>query len=251
MLRHSKLTKCQMLDWIKERLERGEAMMTDEEIVDRFVLTGVESARVLLAELADEGAITIQWNAPGRPIALGRRERRLTNSPAPIRPALKSDPLVDAGVNKIISIVNRGSRKCQPPRPSDPSPSHAVTPNPRRSISRLPTAPGRKLESQPQRQAQAAGSKQINSKVDPATYDAVNALAKDCGLSASAMCARLVQDALTARLGRAEVPAGKPLIRAGVLRAFRADGREFGEFLTYLIDLGLEAHRQSGTAADG
>jgi len=80
---HPRIIQQQMLDWIKNSLSLRSALPTDAQIVDRFNLTGVESARSLLADLADAGEITIKGHGSSRTIALGRKAKTFEPAPRP------------------------------------------------------------------------------------------------------------------------------------------------------------------------
>ena len=80
---HARIIQQQMLDWIKNSLSLRSALPTDAQIVDRFNLTGVESARSLLADLADADEITIKGHGSSRTIALGRKAKTFEPAPRP------------------------------------------------------------------------------------------------------------------------------------------------------------------------
>lgn len=82
---HARIVKSQMVDWIRNCVEMDLPSPTDDEIIDKFNLHGPTSARSLLADLSEEGAITVSWNAPGRPIALGPKEKARFEPARPTR----------------------------------------------------------------------------------------------------------------------------------------------------------------------
>lgn len=105
---HAKLNLSRMYDWIERNLELDVSLPTDADIMQLFGFDSPESARTLLAELADAGRITIKGYGENRTIALGRIKSELTPAPRPQPSAKKADPVVDAGIAKIAAIVARG-----------------------------------------------------------------------------------------------------------------------------------------------
>ncbi len=97
-----------MYDWIGWCLGEDQSMPTDAAIMQRFGFDNAESARTLLAELADASRITIKGYGETRTIALGRTKSTLVPAPRPLPSAKKLDPAVDDGVAKIAAIVARG-----------------------------------------------------------------------------------------------------------------------------------------------
>jgi len=143
---HAKLNLSSMLDWIERNIEHDVAQPTDAQIMGRFGFDNPESARTLLAELADAGRITIKGYGATRTITLGRTKTALAPAPRPLPAAKRADPAIDAGVAKIAAIVARGgnagsARAAQAdaamkaastksaPAPA-PRPSNAPTPRP-------------------------------------------------------------------------------------------------------------------------
>lgn len=105
---HAKLNLSRMYDWIERNLDLDVPQPTDADIMQLFGFDSPESARTLLAELADAGRITIKGYGENRTLALGRIKSELTPAPRPQPSAKKADPLVDAGIAKIAAIVARG-----------------------------------------------------------------------------------------------------------------------------------------------
>ena len=60
LMAHPNIRKQQMLAWIEECLDASMPCPGDASICERFNLTSTESARTLLAELADAGRFTIR-----------------------------------------------------------------------------------------------------------------------------------------------------------------------------------------------
>jgi len=105
---HAKINLSRMFDWIERNLDHDVAQPTDAQIMERFGFDSPESARTLLAELADAGRITIKGYGETRTITLGRTKAALSPAPRPLPAAKKADPVIDAGVAKIAAIVARG-----------------------------------------------------------------------------------------------------------------------------------------------
>lgn len=148
---HAKLNLSRMYDWIARNLDLDVPQPTDAEIMQLFGFDSAESARTLLAELADAGRITIKGYGENRTIALGRIKSILVPAPRPLPSAKKADPAVDDGVAKIAAIVarsgNAGSARAVQAasalknlraKPA-PSKTPAVKPVPKAPVASLPT----------------------------------------------------------------------------------------------------------------
>lgn len=105
---HAKLNLSRMYDWIERNIDHDVAQPTDAQIMARFGFDSPESARTLLAELADAGRITITGYGETRKLFLGGRKSSITAAPRPLPAVKKADPILDAGVAKIGEIVARG-----------------------------------------------------------------------------------------------------------------------------------------------
>lgn len=248
---HAKIIKCQMLDWIKACIERDEAMPTDDEIVYRFNLNGVVSARTLLADLAEEGAISVHWNAPGRPITLGAKERAKLDPAKPSRPlGRKPEQPVEDRAERIKAIADRMKAEAEVSSARRVVANRATTLNP---DGKVKWAPPPVHDPIPARPAGTPNAKekptprmQVNVSLSAVDFDGLKGSANAHGVPASTMAATLLAEALTARTAPPE-PTGKPRVRAAVVKAWQADGRPFDEFITSLIDAGLyEYHRLRG-----
>jgi len=148
---HAKINVARMYDWIERNLNQGIALPADAEIMERFGFDSPESARTLLAELADAGRITIKGYGETRTITLGRTKATLTPAPRPVPTAKRADPVIDAGVAKIAAIVARGANagSARAVQAADPlkaartkpalSKAPAVNPTPKTSVAALPT----------------------------------------------------------------------------------------------------------------
>lgn len=107
---HPNFRKQQMLAWIEECLNASMPCPGDASICERFNLTSTESARTLLAELADAGRITIRGYGETRAILLGRQRGPGPSAPRPTPSVIKVDPVVEATTARIVDIVQRGTK---------------------------------------------------------------------------------------------------------------------------------------------
>ncbi|MCU6454337.1 hypothetical protein LPN01_09620 [Sphingomonas sp. A2-49] len=107
---HARLNLARMLSWIEQKLDAGQPTPTDAEICELFGFDSTESARTLLAELADAGKITIKGYGPDRRIALGRAKGAIA-SVGRVAPAVKkADVEVERAAARIAEIVQRGRK---------------------------------------------------------------------------------------------------------------------------------------------
>lgn len=107
---HSRLNLNAMFDWIERNATHDVRMPTDGEICERFNFESRESARTLLAELADAGKITIRGYGDDRVITIGRSKSALSPAPRAEPPVRKADPEVERVAARITEIVQRGSK---------------------------------------------------------------------------------------------------------------------------------------------
>ncbi|TVV75567.1 hypothetical protein [Sphingomonas solaris] len=232
---HSRANKQKLLAWITHAIEHGEPLPTDAQVADEYGFRSTELARTLLADLADEGKLTVRTTGGVREITLGRRAPGAIQAARPLptpgkRAIAADDPEVDAIVAKIAGIVGR------PVTPSPaPAPAPAPAPPPPEPAS-LPvtTAPER-----------AEKRKTLGAMVTPAVFEQVKEMAAQRNVATGRFAAELLDVALAGPPAGATIapePAGKPKLRAAVLRAAREDPRPFDEFVTALIDLGLESY---------
>lgn len=105
---HAKLNLQRMYEWIEARVGVSDPTPTDAEIMQHFGFDSPESARTLLAELADAGRISIKGYGLDRVITLGRTTSTPAATPRPTPTVRKPDPVVEAGLAKIAAIVGRG-----------------------------------------------------------------------------------------------------------------------------------------------
>lgn len=85
---HPKLQLSRLLDWIKLRIECEDTPPTDEQIVAFLGLDSEQTARSMLADLADRGDITIKGTGSARQITLGRQHREI-ETPRPVPSVVK------------------------------------------------------------------------------------------------------------------------------------------------------------------
>ena len=236
---HPKMRQQQMLEWIRTVIERRLPMPSDAAIAEHFNLPGVESARGLLADLAERKQIFVDWNEPGRPISLDPPARPAFKTPTPMPELGRRDAAVDRTAKKIVGILRRGPRTdaaavVEAPSPS-PSPTAVQIDRPSISTAPAPirppianTAPGKR--------------RQINSKVDGQTYDEMSGIAWERGVAVSALASELLVEALAARSRPAWC---KPKLSAAVMAAHREHGGDLGSFIQMLIAAGLDCHREA------
>ena len=105
---HAKINLSRMFDWIEQCLDADKPAPDDAAIMARFGFDSPESARTLLAELADAGRISIKGYGSTRTITLGRSKSTLAAAPRPTPAVRKADPAVDECAAKITAIVARG-----------------------------------------------------------------------------------------------------------------------------------------------
>lgn len=113
-----------LLDWIADRIGNDEPTPTDQEIISRFGLSGVEAARSLLADLADSGKITIKGFGANRVITLGRTKSEFT----PARPVSRSIAKPLAPVEDRVEMMRRVLGATKPVDPPAPPPAPRVSP---------------------------------------------------------------------------------------------------------------------------
>jgi hypothetical protein len=192
---HAKLNLVRMLSWIEQRLDTGHATPTDAEICELFGFDSTESARTLLAELADAGKITIKGYGPDRRIALGRSKGAIAGV-GRVAPAVKkADADVDRTAARLAEIVRRG-RKPAAAVVAENAAALLKTVNPKPARSK-PEAPMPKEVPMPAKTIQlpASASRAI---------EAIEAHAKHNDVSLGAAAAHLVDRAMA-------TPAAAPL----------------------------------------
>lgn len=105
---HAKLNLQRMFDWIEGCVARGNPLPTDANIMQYFGFESPESARTLLAELADAGRISIHGYGAERTIEIGRVKCPLPIAARPTPAVRTADPAVDSCLAKISAIIARG-----------------------------------------------------------------------------------------------------------------------------------------------
>lgn len=107
---HSRINIDTMYEWIERCSLDGTPMPDDAAICDRFCFASPESARTLLAELADKGRITIKGFGASRAVALGRKAAAAApaSRPIPSVVARPRDDGVDQLADRLVSIATRG-----------------------------------------------------------------------------------------------------------------------------------------------
>ncbi|WP_242183266.1 hypothetical protein [Sphingomonas sp. CARO-RG-8B-R24-01] len=275
---HARIIQQQMLDWIGNSIALRSALPTDAQIVDRFNLPGVESARSLLADLADAGEITIKGFGPSRTITMGRNARSFEAAPRPT-PAVvariggkRADDekvQIDTTAARIRAIVARGKAAVAEPAAavipapvSDPVAVEVVPVPPPETpvvveqlevapvppeqqtqlqIERLPTAPGRAPTRHETAIAPRDTRRQLNIHFPHDQFDKLTALANGAGSSAAAFA----RATLISCLDR------KPRVPAAVTAAALREKAPVVDFAHRMMALGLAAydHERSGGAA--
>lgn len=271
---HPRIIQQQMLDWIKNSLSLRSALPTDAQIVDRFNLTGVESARSLLADLADAGEITIKGFGATRTITIGRKARTFEAAARPT-PAVVTrvggkrttdeQVQIDMTAARIREIVERRKQPATAPSPAstvipvvaapvveevvaaaviaeqpvlEPIERAATT---SLDIVRLPTAPGRAPLRQETAVATRDARRQLNIHFPHDQFEKLTALANGEGSSAAAFA----RATLISCLDR------KPRVPAAVTAAALREQSPVVDFAHRMMALGLAAYdyERSGGAA--
>lgn len=107
---HSRLNLNAMYDWIERCLMDGKPTPLDAAICERFGFDSTESARTLLAELADAGRITIRGHRDDRTITIGRSKSTAAPAARAEPPVRKADAVVERTSARIAEIVGRGRK---------------------------------------------------------------------------------------------------------------------------------------------
>lgn len=271
---HPRIIQQQMLDWIKNSLSLRSALPTDAQIVDRFNLTGVESARSLLADLADAGEITIKGHGSSRTIALGRKAKTFEPAPRPTpavvarvggKRADDEQVQINTAAARIREILDRGrnavgdAAPVAPPEAATeaevvetlaPTPVAAEpveieviapAPQPTLDIDRLPTAPGRPLSRQEAAIATRDVRRQLNIHFPLDQFEKLSALADSAGETPGAFA----RGALISYIDR------KPRVPAAVTAAALREKAPVIDFADRMMVLGLAAyaHERAGSAS--
>lgn len=286
---HARIVKAQMVDWIRNCVEMDLPSPTDDEIIDKFNLHGPASARSLLADLSEEGAITVSWNVPGRPISLGPKEKARFEPARPTRTVTHRSIAEEVADEALASSARRMHAKrvtsltpldiARSPEPDSPPPAQCpradaakgrslvdtppirveAAPQPvpvERTEPKLSTPPALEMKRLPTGRAVTTDvpryvthPKAVTSNVTREMYKRLGEIAATEGTNRSVSLLGLITEALTAR-DAPPAPTGKPRVRADVVKAWQDDGRPFVEFIEYLIDIGLSEYRRIIAYAD-
>lgn len=263
---HARIIQQQMLDWIKNSIGLRSALPTDAQIVDRFNLSGVESARSLLADLADAGEITIKGFGPSRTITIGRKARAFEAAPRPTpavvarlggKRADDEKAQIDVAAARIRAIVERGKSPAVAPAPAPAEEAvEAViaTAAPERATTELPAieppapAPAAALAESVRRLSRAEAAiatrdvrRQLNIHFPLDQFDKLAALADAAGETPGAFA----RGTLISCIDR------KPRVPAAVTVAALREKAPVIDFADRMMALGLAAyaHERAGSAA--
>lgn len=218
MMQHSALNRGLLFEMLKDREDAGDPQITDDEIMERFNFDAPEQARTLLADLADKGLITVKGTGPDRVVTIrgdGWSAPRPVAAERPLPSVVKPDREVEAMTSRIMNIVQRSP--------------NVVSPAPRAAAAPAPTAPPVVLPDPPRTRFQ------VNIKVSEAQFNELGVLAEAGGVAVGSVARRFFESGMAS----AE-PIHKPLVRAHVIRAARDAGIPIEEFVTALIECGLQ-----------
>ncbi|BCA57717.1 hypothetical protein [Sphingomonas sp. HMP6] len=241
---HPKIIQQRLLDWIAGNMGDKQPLPTDLQIAERFNLPSLESARGLLADLADAGKITIKGFGPSRVITLGHAKAGF----APARPVSRSvskplEPIEDRA-DKMRRILG-GNR---------PAPAAAATPGPR--FSPAPVRPECKnpapapapvvaphpivgLEMPRPPVTAIKGPRHVNVLLPGEEFAKLDALAE----KADVMPGRLAREQMILWLNETPPAAAPPtIIPASIASAAIRDGFPVIEFARRMMVLGLAAY---------
>lgn len=251
---HPKLQLSRLLDLIKESIDHGDAP-TDDQIVAFLGLDSEQTARSMLADLADRGDITMRGVGGMRQIALGRQHRTI-ETPRPVPSVVKpAKPLLseEECVRRIQMIASR----LQTPKPVSPAAAMEVpasgegerqgdtittatkattTPEaapPSFEPKRLPTAPKARVV------YDVVAARQVNVRLDQVAFDEIKRRAN--GRSVTGTATSILQAAL-----RGDPAGPTPLFRipAEVTRAAIKHGMPVLDFAATLMMRGLGSFEQ-------
>lgn len=266
---HAKINLQRMLGWIEDCIDDGSASPTDHEICDLFGFDSTEQARTLLAELTDQGKISIDWKAEPRVITLGPKtpsalqpERPLAGKvvrrdedgkPIQVHPAtvLASPHHIHVAQERNRVAADQPSRVDQiraaaerlKNRQSAQAPAVPAAPAAAPVSAPAPAAPGKGMGRgyRVPKVATRADRRQLNVHFASHRFAEVERLADAAGMSPSEWARNIVMAALDGaepqfRRGH------KPRISAEVIRAAANAGEPLDAFVTTLIDRGLAAY---------
>lgn len=249
MMQHTSLNRSRMLDWLRDLEEQGEPAPSDTEIAERFGFENPEAARTLLADIADRGEIVIKGTGPDRKITIGLTRTSYSHSTVVPAPAVRRQSAsTDAGVQRILDIVNRSKNAAPEPvaeaisAPVVPAPAPPPAPAPKRAVIVENAASG------PMRQAAF--------RITPAEHAQLSARAEAEDSSVSAVCQQIVRAVLAGQDPTPEVRLDevrldrKPVIRAAMVVAAQEADIPLDAFVRLLIERGFESFMASRTTAE-
>lgn len=277
---HPKLRQQQMLEWLRTADERREPFPSDNDIAEHFRLASAESARSLLADLADAGHLTLTGSGAERVITLGRKATTITTAVA-APPVRKPEALEVAKARTASPPPGRAdtiraiAAKLPPPATRKPGatmlpPAAAVQPTPPApgpaSVVAAPPAPvvTPPRVAEPEKAAERAGTRtwtppppakrQISFTVPVALFDRLAAAAEAKDLPTGTYARELLVALLegqTPALPEASAPiacARKPLVRAEMVVAAQRDGFPLDAFIRLLLERGFGSYTADVTA---
>jgi hypothetical protein len=276
--RHSQIDRANLLDWLRDCAEHEKPMPSDEAIADRFGYAAIESARTLLADLADRGEISIGRDRvieinqvkPARAVGTERALPKTVTRPKR-RKRAKSVISEEEGLDRIRAIVQR-SRAPDAPAPQprlrittpQPAPRDepVVAPSPPPALKIVPPAPpptqvvvappARKVPAEqppsaPRRKGPAPQLGQpINVRLHPGSIERLKAAAGAQGKPHCSLAREIIEKAL-AEPETAVLPR-KPVVPVAVLLASIEAGKGLHEFVQDLIAIGFEVWREDRAA---
>jgi hypothetical protein len=240
---HTAMNRRALLQWLRSCAETGACSPTDEEIQDRFAFAGVESARTLLAELADAGEITIvRKNGERSGIRLGRTPAAPAARIGRIEPAIKG-PAEPEEASRL-DLIRQTAERLQA-RGRTGTQARSPLPPPAQDAVLAEIIPTKAPEPAPARERAVArpamllkGSKrQVTFSVEPATYDQLSVEAARHRMAVG----RVVSD----HFHRSFSASGcKPLAGMDVVHAALAAGQPLHTFVADMVRLGLAEHQR-------
>lgn len=255
---HPKLQLSRLLDWLKLRIECEDESPSDEQIVAFLGLDSEQTARSMLADLADRGDVTIKYEQQsGRQIALGRQHREI-ETPRPVPSVVKpAKPLLseEECVRRIQMITGRSQAPKQvspavemeapasgegerlgDPITHAPAPSVPIAAPPSFEPKRLPAAPGNVIA--PPKPIEY----QVNIKVSAERYAELRRRAN--GGHVGPIAKAIFDAAMDGETQPASAPTPLFRIPAEVTRAATKAGAPVLEFAAALMMRGLGSYEQ-------
>ncbi|WP_203310478.1 hypothetical protein [Sphingomonas beigongshangi] len=281
---HTQFNLARMLSWIELTVETGDPAPSDAEICELFNFTSTEKARTLLAELADQGKIRIDWKAEPRAITLGGKaasafalarplagtvvRRDYEGKPVQVHPetvlakphtihvAQERHRLAPDQPSRVDQIRAAAARLASRDRAPAPAPTRipapvappATKPAPAAEPVKRLTSPGKGMGKgwKPATVARRQDRRQLNVHFPSDRYDEIVRITTATGSTPSAWA----RDVFMAALGDPTFDKGrKPFIPADVIRAAADAGQPLDVFVTSLIARGFAAFTASNGAS--